>query len=152
MAVHLCTAKHAWFAVEPTDRGERRHAKKKEIAFPLSDELWQELRDRVEQDRWVVECKSMEKLTLRESMPNDRNVPPNDAIEMFFESPEGVKLQVLEGGVGLVGGNTWCAITVRFSTDQSVSRLYYCKTEDGELGWIPPSGAPEIRAPNSTAP
>ena len=149
VAVHFCTAKHAWFASDPNDRSAGgRRSPKMQLTEPLSQEQWLDLLDRVERDRWVVECKPLERATLHETTYYDRKVPPGDVVEMLFESPKGIDLQVFEGGVGAVGGNTWCALTARFSTGQSASRVYYCKTDDGEKGFDMPAtfGVPEIKA------
>lgn len=175
VAVHFCTAKHAWFAYDPVKLREERemdaarreqeaaqggpHPKmgvertwsfKMALWEPITPEEYADLRERVERDQWVVECKPMEKQTLRKS-GGDRTIKPRDANEATYESPGDVKLAVSESGFGLVGGNTWCALTVRFSSGESVSRVYLCETGEG-YGWKASpednlrSTAPELKA------
>ncbi len=146
-AVHFCTGKNAWFVYDPKDNhGGARYNVKFSLGNKITSEQWWQLQEHVERDHWIVECQPTKKQTLRK-LSGGRKVRSRDAIEISYASPDGVALQVAEGGIELVGGNTWCALTVRFSTEQSVSRVYSCKTDDGESGFkAPPEHLPEIQA------
>lgn len=107
------------------------------LATPVDLPTYMDLAYRTDQQGWVVECSPVK--TKRPPLQSgERRVPPGGSTELVFAPVDGITIETSEGQTGtLVGGNTWCAVTLIFRDRNIVSRIYLCRTADGARGIVP---------------
>lgn len=107
------------------------------VSEPIDFQTLVSLINRAANSGWVVRCLPAKAERLR-LVSGDRGIEPRSSAELIFAPPPGIELQSFEGASGAMesdyAGNAWCGVTAMFSTGETLSRIYFCKTSWDEPG------------------